>query len=158
MTYTDVPESVDRQVRARTPGPGEELIARLAERLGGRVSAAAVYGDPVTASGVTVIPVARVAMGIGAGSGEERKRETDEKRDGGGGGGAVSAVPIGFIEITDGSAVFKPIRRTTAFSLVVPLALVTGWTAVRIVRTVLRHTSKASESASSPRRPKNARG
>ena len=55
------------------------------------------YGDPVTAEGRTVIPVARVSarggLGFGSGSG------TGEG-EGGGGGGKLNATPVGFIEVT----------------------------------------------------------
>lgn len=55
------------------------------------------YGEPVTAEGRTVIPVARVTArgGLGFGSGPG----TDEG-EGGGGGGNLSAEPVGFIEVT----------------------------------------------------------
>ncbi|MET9972827.1 hypothetical protein ABZZ80_44970, partial [Streptomyces sp. NPDC006356] len=39
----------------------DALLEHLADRLGGSASVTAVYGEPVTADGVTVIPVARVA-------------------------------------------------------------------------------------------------
>ncbi|PSK95712.1 sporulation protein YtfJ [Murinocardiopsis flavida] len=145
MTQTDIPEDVDRQVRARVPGPGMELIDQMVARLGGRATAAAVYGEPVTASGVTVIPVAKIALSIGIGVGNEVKKEKGKESDGGGGGGAVGAVPIGFIEIKDGTAVFVPIRRTSAFALAVPLALIAGWTASRIARIVFKSITKTPE-------------
>jgi uncharacterized spore protein YtfJ len=53
-----------------------------------------VYGEPVTAGNRTVIPVARLGYGLGAGSGG-----IDEK-GGGGGGGGVGALPVGVVEIT----------------------------------------------------------
>ncbi|TXS45420.1 hypothetical protein EAO75_21440, partial [Streptomyces sp. uw30] len=47
------------------------LLERLADKLGGRASeaVAAVYGEPVTVDGVTVIPVAKVSFGFGGGAG-----------------------------------------------------------------------------------------
>lgn len=73
-----------------------------------------VYGDPVTAEGRTVIPVARFRYGFGAGFGPGRNSET--KTEGGGsarGGGYVAARPIGVIEITKGETKFIPVRDET---------------------------------------------
>ncbi|MFG1669394.1 GerW family sporulation protein [Streptomyces sp. Y7] len=84
------------------------LLERLAEKLGGRASVTAVYGDPVTADGVTVIPVAKVAYGFGGGAG--RTAEGAKAGDGGGGGGGVEAKPLGYIEIRDGVTTYRAIR------------------------------------------------
>ena len=55
-----------------------------------------LYGDPIETQGKTVIPVARIAYGFGAGSGSR----TDDQSSGGGGGGGLKATPIGVVEIT----------------------------------------------------------
>ncbi len=121
-----------------------ELIERLADRLGAKASVATVFGDPVVCDGITVIPVATVGLGFGAGAGGGR-------RDGGlghmgGGGGGTSATPRGYIEIKDGVATFKPIRDPLV-DVVVPLAaaLIAGSAAPRIMRTLLgfRHGRRA---------------
>jgi hypothetical protein len=65
----------------------------------------AVFGEPIERDGVTVIPVARVSLGFGVGAGT-RQRES-QIGDGGGGGGGAAAVPLGYIEIKDGTAQFK---------------------------------------------------
>jgi hypothetical protein len=52
---------------AAAAGPGNTLLERLAERIGGRAKAEAVFGAPVQHGEVTVIPVARVRWGLGAG-------------------------------------------------------------------------------------------
>ncbi|WP_306323896.1 MULTISPECIES: spore germination protein GerW family protein [unclassified Streptomyces] len=84
------------------------LLERLAEKLGGRASVAAVFGEPVFREGITVVPVARVGFGFGGGAGREKAGEKDG--EGGGGGGGAGAKPLGFIEIKDGAATYKPIR------------------------------------------------
>ncbi|MEU0286088.1 spore germination protein GerW family protein [Streptomyces sp. NPDC052492] len=84
------------------------LLERLADRLGGRAAVTAVYGQPVTVGGVTVVPVAAVGFGFGGGAGQEVG--TTRTADGGGGGGAVGAKPLGYIEIRDGAARYQPIR------------------------------------------------
>ena len=82
----------------------DDLVERLAERLGGGVRASAVFGKPVERGGVTVIPVARAKWAFGGGSG------SDGRQRGGGGGGAATVRPIGYIEVRKSGAAFKPIR------------------------------------------------
>ena len=58
-----------------------------------------VYGDPISAHGKTIIPVARIAYGFGGGSG--KKQGEANPRTGEGGGGGAYARPIGVVEITE---------------------------------------------------------
>ena len=81
------------------------LLERLADKLGGRASVTAVYGEPITRDGITVIPV-----GFGFGGGAGREISTAKTGEGGGGGGGAEASPLGFIEIKDGTAVYKSLR------------------------------------------------
>ncbi|MFF3325148.1 spore germination protein GerW family protein [Streptomyces sp. NPDC002889] len=112
------------------------LLERLADKLGGRASVTAVYGEPVTRDGITVIPVARVGFAFGGGAGQEIS--TARTGEGGGGGGGVEARPLGFIEIREGTATYKPIRAPWT-NVVVPLAaLLAGATVPRILRSLAR--------------------
>lgn len=97
---------------AAATGPADTLLERLAERIGGRAKAEAVFGTPVQQGDVTVIPVARVRWGLGAGGGEDRR--ADSAASGSGGGGGVAADPIGYIEISSSGAVFRPIGHAYA--------------------------------------------
>jgi uncharacterized spore protein YtfJ len=88
-----------------------------------------VFGDPVTQGDRTVIPVARVTAnyGFGAGSGQGEGDEEHQRGSGGGGGGGgrVKASPIGYIEMTNGSAHFVPIiDRTTILTTLASVAAV----------------------------------
>ncbi|WAZ26415.1 spore germination protein GerW family protein [Streptomyces cinnabarinus] len=112
------------------------LLDRLAEKLGGRASVTAVYGEPVTAGGVTVIPVAKVGFGFGGGAG--REVGAAKTGDGGGGGGGAGAKPLGFIEIRDGVATYKPIRDPWS-DVVLPLAaLVIGGVMPKLLHALRR--------------------
>jgi len=86
-------------------GPVAELLERS-------LSIHHVYGEPVHHNDTTVIPVARVAYGFGAGSGRKPgripKHASDEsppdtnaqsEADGAGGGGGVRMTPAGALEI-----------------------------------------------------------
>ncbi|UBI39129.1 MULTISPECIES: GerW family sporulation protein [Streptomyces] len=78
------------------------LMKRLAEQLGGRGSATAVFGTPVTSGGTTVIPVAEIAFGFAGGTGPEAGAAHT-------GGGGIGARPRGYIEIKGGTAAYKPL-------------------------------------------------
>src|SRR6476619_3732115 len=82
----------------------DRFIGTMAEKLGAVAKAATVFGEPVERNGITVIPVAKARWGFGGGAG----RREDE--DGAGGGGGVQVTPVGFIEIKNGRADFRPIR------------------------------------------------
>ena len=97
------------------------LLEGLAERLGGRASISAVFGEPVTREGVTVIPVAKVGFGFGGGT--TRWTGRDRTGEGGGGGGGSEARPLGFIELRDGTATYHRIRDPWV-DVVAPLATV----------------------------------
>lgn len=113
----------------------DALLEHLADRLGGSASVTAVYGEPVTADGVTVIPVARVAFGLGGGAGWGGDGGA---REGGGGGGGVDARPVGYIEISNGIATYRPIGHTWT-DVVVPLAaLLLGAALPKVVRMLRR--------------------
>ena len=77
----------------------KELLARA-----GDVTAKQVFGDPVVADGVTVIPVARVGAGLGGGSGEGQQQEGS----GSGFGYGYGARPAGVYVIRDGKVSWRP--------------------------------------------------
>lgn len=97
-TADEVKAEVREQVEAG------ELLQGLATRIGASVQASAVFGQPVERGGVTVIPVAKATWGFGAGAGGKG----GEAGAGGGGGSFVS--PLGYIELRDTGAEFRPIR------------------------------------------------
>jgi len=125
----DTLEDAENEARADA---AENGLSRLAERLGAKAAASAVFGTPVERDGVTVIPVARVRWGFGGGGGSGRK---EKDQDGWGGGGGVQAVPLGFIEVKDGGAQYRrvhdPLRLAIA-ALLLPLSIAVG-AAVTIV-------------------------
>ncbi|MFJ2240435.1 spore germination protein GerW family protein [Streptomyces sp. NPDC087859] len=118
------------------------LLERLADKLGGRASVTAVYGEPITRDGITVIPVARVGFGFGGGAG--REIGTTKTGEGGGGGGGAEARPLGFIEIKDGTAVYKPIRDPLTDVVLPPMVLLAGVVGSKSVRTLIRIKNRRS--------------
>jgi len=86
------------------------FIADLAERVGAKAKVDVVFGPPVERGAISVIPVAKVRWGFGGGGGSGTNESKHESGSGSGGGGGAQATPIGFIEISDGIAEFRPIK------------------------------------------------
>ncbi len=96
-----------------------ETIEGLKSALGDRLSAQVAYGEPVQVEGVTVIPVARVMLGFGAGGGVGESVLSGNGEDaaapvGGGGGGGGLVQPLGFIEIDSTGARWVPLEPSRA--------------------------------------------
>jgi uncharacterized spore protein YtfJ len=108
-----------------------ELLERVADKIGMHAGARAVFGEPVERDGVTVIPVAQVIIGTGAGSGTS----ADDEGGSGAGGGAISR-PLGYIEIGGGTARYVPLQPSWlnpgALVATVIVALIVSRTLVRI--------------------------
>ena len=100
----------------------DELLATLAERLGGRFDASNVFGTPVERDGVTVIPVATIRFGIGGGGGSDPRKG----QGGEGGGGAGTASAAGYIELKDGRSRFVPAVHPARMLLLVGAATLAG--------------------------------
>lgn len=119
---------IERQITRQMTSKADSFIERMAERLGGHASVRAVYADPVERDGVTVIPVAKVRWGFGGGGGE------GQEGGGSGGGGGITATPIGYIEIRNGVAEFRPIRDTVAeLVAILPLVVAGGFAAAMVL-------------------------
>jgi uncharacterized spore protein YtfJ len=71
------------------------MLEKMSAALGSAANVKSVFGEPIHAEGKTVVPVARVAFGFGAGGGAK-----SADHNGGGGGGGVRAFPAGVLEIT----------------------------------------------------------
>ena len=90
----------------------EDIFNSITERIRTTASVKVVYGDPVQTEGKTIIPVARVKYGFGAGGGSQEAAPpsgnpgSPGQAMGGGGGGGVSVSPVGIIEITPGETRF----------------------------------------------------
>jgi len=90
-----------------------DILRAIAEDLG-LPTASTVFGEAVERDGITIIPVAKVQMGIGGGGSEGH---------GYGAGGGLRAKPLGYIEIGNDFAIFRPIRDWAELA---PLMIVGG--------------------------------
>jgi len=107
----------------------------------------AAFGEPQTIGEKTIIPVARVAYGLGLGFGEAEKpaepfggpHDREEGKveatgAGGGGGGGGVAAPIAVVEVTNEETKVIPIMDLTKLALAG--MFVAAWNLFWITRTV----------------------
>ena len=86
-------------------------------------SARTVYGEPISAEGKTIVPIAKLRYGFGGGSG---KKAGEEPGEGGGGGGGCVARPVGYIEVTGEGTRFVPIVDLQSMALAMVIGLFAG--------------------------------
>jgi uncharacterized spore protein YtfJ len=109
------------------PNSADRFIGTIAEKLGVAAQASTIFSEPVEREGITVIPVAKARWGFGGGVGHRK----DE--DGAGGGGGVQVTPVGFIEIKNGHAEFRPIRTVST-----PLMILGGISLLFLLRQTVK--------------------
>jgi hypothetical protein len=101
---TDIDDAIRTAREATEDGPFGRFLETMAERVGGKASVTAVFGEPIERGELTVIPVASVRWGFGGGGGMS---SGEEQASGSGGGGGAAADPSGYIEIRGGEAAFR---------------------------------------------------
>jgi uncharacterized spore protein YtfJ len=117
-----------------------EPFAPVAEVLERNLSIRHVYGEPVLHGDTTVIPVATVAYGFGAGGGrgpgrlrrgalDEGTSSEDARIDaqGAGGGGGVRMTPVGALEIGPEGTRFIRFHPLAPLLQAAAVGLVVGW-------------------------------
>jgi uncharacterized spore protein YtfJ len=125
-----------------------DMSADAIQQMLHRMSASAVFGEPIREGGATVIPVASVMYGFGLGSGSgpmpsqagvkgmtgEGESASPMMGTGGGGGGGGGARPLGFIRIDGEGVGFEPIMNQN----IVPVAgiAMVAWNVFWIAATV----------------------
>ena len=81
------------------------------------ISVKRVFGEPIEAEGVTIVPAAKVGGGGGGGGDSEHN---------GGGGFGINARPVGAYVIREGAVTWRPavdVNRMLALAFVLGLAL-----------------------------------
>ena len=97
----------------------EQFLAKIS----GNMSAARVFGEPVTADGITVIPAAKVMGGGGGGGGPASNEYAGE-----GGGFGTIALPTGAYVIKNGEVRWVP---ALDYNLLIALGM---WLALAVAR------------------------
>ena len=101
------------------PNMLDNTISKIREM----VDVNSVIGEPITAGGVTIIPISKVSVGFGGG-GSDFVSKNPNKQDnpfGGGAGGGVKIDPIAFLVVSGGTVRMLPVAapaNTTADRMV----------------------------------------
>ena len=107
------------------------LLQSLKESILSQANVKAIYGEPITAHFKTVIPVAKIIYGYGAGVGTGGVGTSGARGEVGGGAGGVRAIPVGVIEVSDQQTRFVPItdrkRLAGAVFAGIALGMFLGW-------------------------------
>jgi uncharacterized spore protein YtfJ len=101
-----------------------------------------VYGEPVHFGETTIIPVAKVAFGFGAGGGRRPARErlveagqsrsdSGDEVQGGGGGGGARLSPVGVLEVGPRGTRFIRYNQFPRLAGTFALGLGAGWLLAR---------------------------
>lgn len=150
---TGYDEAVQAAERAGDPTAIDGFVERMAERVGGKASVRAVFGDPIERDGITIIPVAKVRWGFGGGAGRgpvavgpgmDAQGTTSSAGDpampgsGTGGGGGATAEPIGYLEIGPDGASFRPITEVRPSPIFILAAGVTAMLVIRSLAKLIR--------------------
>jgi uncharacterized spore protein YtfJ len=142
MTMTEQSDARAEAERAATGGPQDAILEKLVEKVGGRASVKAVFGDPIVRNGTTVVPVAKVRWGFGGGAGTGTAPSDApggvSSGSGTGGGGGVTAEPIGYLEIDEEGASFKPIAAAYPSPIFLLAAGIAGALVIRAVARLVR--------------------
>ena len=101
------------------PNMLENTIAKIREM----VDVNSVIGEPITAGGVTIIPISKVSVGFGGGGSDYVSKNPNKQENpfGGGVGAGVKVTPVAFLIIKEGSVRMLPVAtpaNTTADRLV----------------------------------------
>ena len=82
-----------------------------------------IYGEPVSAEGRTIVPVAKFSYGFGLGSKPGKEHGTEKH----GGGGGFHGTPTGFIEITAAGARYVPVYDYREMAVALAAGIVVGY-------------------------------
>jgi uncharacterized spore protein YtfJ len=108
-----------------------DVLEQLNKKMEGAANAAVAFAPPQEHDGLMIIPVARVGWRFGSGTGTRRAKEQREAQRGMGVGGALSVSPVGFIEVKEGTARFRPIFTPDA---ILKMQIVGGLIALGMIR------------------------
>ncbi len=119
-----------------------EVLERLYDKMEGSAKAAVAFAPPQKHEDLVVIPVASVGWRFGSGTGTSRPKEQRETQRGMGVGGTMSVSPVGFIEVKEGTARFRPIFN---FDTILKMQIVGGLIAFRMASLFGRRSVRKDE-------------
>ena len=136
---------------AKAAMEGQEQGFGMLQKLFDVARPGAVYGEPVSAAGRTVITASEVTAGVGVGfgfgggssGGEGRAQGEEDTRPGvdvgggggGGGGGGASGRPVAIVSVSEEGVQVQPVVDVTKIAL----AFLTAWGSMLFMLSRMRH-------------------
>ncbi|HVH11247.1 MAG TPA: spore germination protein GerW family protein [Gemmatimonadales bacterium] len=118
----------------------KDLIDSAVEHLRASAGVKTVYGDPVVIDGKTIIPVAKVAYGLGGGTGTRKAQSGNGSKEPAaseaveGAGGGIAAKPVGVVEISGDETKFVAFAQAKKLAWAAGIASLTGFALGRLLR------------------------
>jgi uncharacterized spore protein YtfJ len=112
----------------------KEILTTLSDRFATSGKVQNVFGEPIEAHGRTVITVAQVKYGLGAGGGGAKKAGAEDAAGGAGGGGGVNVSPVGVLEITEAGTRWIPFFDPKATARLIVAGIAIGFMLRRALR------------------------
>lgn len=112
------------------------LVKDITGNLADSANINAVFGESRVIGNKTIIPIAMMGIGFGAGGGETKKTEEGEApiQQGGGGGGGGKAKPLAVLEVTEAETRLIPIIDMTRVIMGgLCLAGMTTWMIIKLI-------------------------
>jgi uncharacterized spore protein YtfJ len=108
-----------------------QFLESLSDKLQISANVNKIYGNPIEVQGKVIIPVAKIAYGLGGGYGkaktQDKEGNREEKPAGQSGGGGIRAVPLGIIEISGENTRFIPFgMKKTISALILIFTFILG--------------------------------
>jgi len=103
------------------------VLEQLNRKMESTADAAVAFAPPQQHGGLTIIPVAKVKARFGSDFGAGRPKGQERMQGGVGIGGTMSVTPVGYIEVKEGIARFRPIFTPDA---IVKMQVVGGFLAL----------------------------
>lgn len=95
-----------------------DLMRATMDKIREMVDVNTVVGDPITAGGVTIVPISQVSMGFASGgsdvdlnSQKEKEARKGSNLFGGGGGASVKVTPVSFLVIKGDTVRLLPVAQ-----------------------------------------------
>jgi uncharacterized spore protein YtfJ len=84
-----------------------DVIQAALDRMQYMAKTETVIGEPITAGGVTLIPVSKISIGFAAGGGGNENKAGS----GAGTGGGITVTPVAFISVSEGKVQVHPVEK-----------------------------------------------
>ena len=107
-----------------------DVLEQMFDKIEGSAKATVAFAPPERHDGLTIIPVANVGWRFGSGTGTSKPKEQSTAQRGMGVGGTMSVTPVGFIEVKEGTAKFRPI---VAFDSLLKMQIIGGLIALGVI-------------------------